>query len=129
MKVVLQSHFFANGVMYRKGIDGAAVDIPRSLEGKLPKTARVLKPGERLSPKEDMPYDSRAKPGSGDPNLTEVDEVFERVEADKVAIDPPAPKHPNQELHDADPGRAAAKATQALLDAVEKADKKAKAKK
>lgn len=121
MKVVLQSNFFGpNGVMYRKGHDGAAVDIPRSLAGKLPKTARILQAGERVEPKANLPVDSRPKPGSGDPNLSDVDDTAERVKAEE---------HPNQELFDADPERAAAEAEKKILEAVENSGKNGKSKK
>jgi hypothetical protein len=72
MQVILQSNWFApGGVMYRKGHDGAPVVIPNRLKDKLPKTAKVLKDGEKVAIQKDLPLDSRPKPGSGDPNADE----------------------------------------------------------
>ena len=104
MRVVLKSHWFGpNGVLYRKGFDGAPVNIPSSLKNLLPKSAYVLAEGEKVVLRKNLPVDSRPLKGSGDPNAdvpVEVARVNAEATGTLIQAAEKRAKKPNPALQD-----------------------------
>lgn len=111
MKVKLASDWFGpGGVRYRKDPDGGFTEIPASIIDKLPKTARIAKPGERPVLDRELPLDTRPRRGDGDPNVNPVEDLKKLEKAEQKGDD----------LDEIDPERKSAKDLADLVAAAEK---------